>query len=72
MSPPTTNMKQLQSFIGSVTFYWDMWPRQSHILTPLTELTGHKKFRWTDVHQHAFDSMKALIVVDALLYYPRS
>jgi len=69
MAPPK-NLKQLRSFLGSVTFYRDMWPRCSHTLAPLTELTGKKKFIWTDVHQQAFDAMKALMVEDALLCYP--
>jgi RNase H-like domain found in reverse transcriptase len=47
-----------------------MWPKQAHILVPLTELTGLKKFKWEARHQTAFEKMKALIVSDALLCYP--
>jgi RNase H-like domain found in reverse transcriptase len=47
-----------------------MWPRRSHILAPLTELTGKKAFVWEDKHQQAFEQMKALIAMDALLAYP--
>jgi hypothetical protein len=39
------------------------------ILAPLTELTG-KKFIWTEVHQKAFEHMKAVVTQDALLRYP--
>lgn len=67
---PPQDMKQLRSFIGAVTYYRDMWPRRSHILAPLTELTGTKHFIWTDVQQKAFDQMKAIIARETLLYYP--
>ena len=64
------NIKQVRSFIGAVTFYRDMWPHRSHILAPLTELTGHAPFVWSKCHQHAFDQMRSLLAEDVLLHYP--
>jgi RNase H-like domain found in reverse transcriptase len=65
-----TNIKQIRPFLGMVGYYHDMWPRSSHMLAPLTELTGKKAFIWEDKYQQAFEQMKALIATDALLAYP--
>jgi RNase H-like domain found in reverse transcriptase len=65
-----TNIKQILAFLGMVGYYRNMWPRHSHILSPLTELAGKKAFVWEDKHQQAFEQMKALIAMDALLAYP--
>jgi RNase H-like domain found in reverse transcriptase len=65
-----TNIKQIRAFFGMVRYYHNMWPCCSHILAPLTELTGKKTFVWEDKHQQAFEQMKALIATDALLAYP--
>jgi RNase H-like domain found in reverse transcriptase len=64
------NIQQVRSFIGAVTYYRDMWSRCSHILAPLSNLTGKGTFLWTSIHQQAFDTMKALMVEDVLLRYP--
>jgi hypothetical protein len=69
MQPPE-NTKQTRSFIGAVSFYRDMLPRRSHLLAPLTNLTGKVTFRWTHEHQKAFQIMKALIAQDCILRYP--
>ena len=39
-----SDLGQLGSFLGMATNYCDMWPRCSHILSPLVELIATKKF----------------------------
>ena len=71
MQPPK-NIKQLRSFLGLLNFYCDMWPRWSHVLAPLTDLTSSKSFVWTSTHQEAFNAMKAMVSKDAMLAYPHN
>jgi hypothetical protein len=66
----TKNVKQTRAFIGAISFYRDMFPRRSHNLTPLTNLTGKGNFVWNTEHQHTFQIMKALIGQDCMLRYP--
>ena len=68
MEPPT-NIKELCSFLGMVTYYRDMWPRRSHILAPLTSLLKVKEFCWGSKKQKAFSEMKALMATVAILVY---
>ena len=64
------DIKQLRSFLGLVTYYRDMWPGRAHVLAPLTDLLGTKKFKWNDECTKAFRAMKALAATDTLLAYP--
>eukprot|EP00804_Cyclotella_cryptica_P004887 CCRYP_004939-RA/>CCRYP_004939-RA protein AED:0.40 eAED:0.34 QI:0/0/0/1/1/1/2/0/530 len=78
------NVKQLRRFLGMVQYYRDNWARRSEILAPLTNLVGecgHTKvtranktkktpWRWDDIHQQAFDTVKATIARDVTLAYP--
>ena len=48
-----------------------MWPRWSHTLAPLTELTYIKRnFKWAQVEQEYFDKVKRIVARDTLLTYP--
>ena len=70
LSPPK-NKRQLRHFLGMVNFYRDMWRRRSHVLSPLTRLTGDKvKWQWGNEEQSAFDEMKKVISKEALLAFP--
>lgn len=72
LKAPTT-ATELRTFLGMVTYYRDMWPRRSHILEPLTKLSGLKKgakVEWTPELDKAFHQMKAVIANEALMAYP--
>jgi hypothetical protein len=81
---PLTGVKQLRHFLGTVQYFRDLWARRSNMLAPLTSLVGEcsqtkttkakgtKKvpWHWDEVHQRAFDHVKAIIAKDVVLAYP--
>jgi transposase InsO family protein len=69
LQPPKT-VSHLRSFIGSIQFYRDMYPRRSHILSPLTAQTGKRKLTWTPECEKAFNTAKAMLAKEAFLRYP--
>ena len=78
------SVKDIRSFLGMVQYYRDLWARRSEMLAPLTSLVGecgHTKvtranktkkraWYWDEVHQIAFDNVKATIARDVCLAYP--
>ena len=70
MSTPRTRT-ELRSFLGLVNYYRDMAVRRSHIIAPLTKLTSKKvPFKWTEIHQKAFEQIKLVLSKETLLRYP--
>jgi hypothetical protein len=81
---PPTNVKELRHFLGMVQYYCDLWARQSKMLAPLTSFVGeccqtkvtrakgNKKvpWHWVEVHQRAFDHIKATVTREVVLAYP--
>jgi putative transposase len=64
------NVSEVRSFIGAVTFYREMFPKCSHLLTPLywfTETKGRQCFHWTPECQQAFDAAKAILAKDIFI-----
>jgi hypothetical protein len=81
---PPTGVRQLRHFLGMVQYYRDLWARWSKMLAPFTLLVGEcgqtkttkakgtKKvpWHWDEVHQRAFNHIKAAITKDVVLAYP--
>jgi hypothetical protein len=79
-----TGVRQLRHFLGMVQYYRDLWARWSDMLAPLTSLVGEcsqtkptkakgtKKvpWHWDEIHQRAFDHVKATTAKDVVLAYP--
>ena len=77
-------VKDLRSFLGMVQYYQDLWARHSEMLAPLTSLVGecghttvtkanktkNRAWYWDEVHQIAFDNVKATIARVVVLAYP--
>ncbi len=77
-----SGVKQLRHFLGMVQYNRDLWARRSNMLAPLTSLVGEccqtkttkakgtKKvpcWHWDEVHQRAFNHVKATTAKDVLL-----
>jgi hypothetical protein len=53
-----TSPTQVRSYLGSISFYRDMWKDRAHILAPITALVSDKvPFKWTAEHDKAWDTM---------------
>ncbi len=77
-------VKQLQHFRGMLQYYHDLWARRSKMLAPLISLvrecgqtkvtnakgTKNVPWHWDEVHQKAFDYVKATIAIEVALAYP--
>ncbi len=75
------NVKELRHFLGMMQYYHDLWARLSEMLAPLTSLVGEcgqtkitrakgtKKapWHWDEVHQRAFNHVKATIAREVVL-----
>lgn len=71
IAPPKTKTK-LRSFIGLINYYRDAWIRRSDILAPLANLTGKtSEWKWTNVEQEAFDTIKRIVAHEVLLSFPQ-
>ena len=53
-----TKVKNVESFLGFVNFYWCFIQNFSHIAKPLNKLKGKKGWKWDKEHQQAFEELK--------------
>ena len=56
-----------------VHYYRDMWPRQSYLLSPLTEASSGPKGRkifWNDALEILFKEINCVVYSETLLSYP--
>ncbi len=81
---PPTYVKELRHFLGMVQYYRALWARRSEMLAPFTSLVGEcgqtkvtrakgtktVPWHWDEVHQRAFNHVKATITRDVVLAYP--
>ena len=69
---PTTTT-EARALIGMVQYYRYVWPRQYHIISPLTkEYIGPKgrKIFWHDALEDSFKGLKCMVSAENFLSYP--
>ena len=68
--PQPKNIKELQSFLGSVNYLSKFIPHLSSFRKPLQDfLKSSNEFFWLKVHDEAFKTLKSAIVKDVTLKY---
>ena len=66
-----TNIRQVRGFLGTVNFIKNHIRQRAAIMQPITELTKKDvRFRWTNLEQEAFDTIKARVAESVMLSYP--
>jgi hypothetical protein len=69
-APAPSNVSQLKSTLGLITFYHNHLPNVSTILHPLHQLLQkNKKWNWDDKCNTAFNKVKQLIAADSCLIH---
>jgi len=69
--PIPTNEKEVKSFLGLSGYYRRFVPGYGQIAKPLTTLLKKDViFKWTDLCQEAFDTLKKILTTEPLLQYP--
>ncbi|XP_054257143.1 uncharacterized protein K02A2.6-like [Macrosteles quadrilineatus] len=67
---PPTNLTELRSFIGFVSYYSRFIPKAADLMRPLYDLMKkNKTFQWTQNADTAFNAIKKEIVSDRVLDY---
>ncbi|KAK3093847.1 hypothetical protein FSP39_020940 [Pinctada imbricata] len=70
--PIPTSAKQLRSFLGLMGWFRKYIPQFASVADPLYFLLKKDvKFRWTEEHQHSFDTLRDLLVNSPILAYPQ-
>ena len=65
-----TNQKELRSFLGMITYCAKFIPNFTEITYPLRTLIKQRvTWRWTKIHQAAFDQLKSLLTSSETLAY---
>ncbi|XP_030368972.1 uncharacterized protein K02A2.6-like [Scaptodrosophila lebanonensis] len=60
---PSTNLKQLEAFMGKVNYYCNFIPNFSELSAPLNQLRRKNvEFTWGPKQQNAFDALKSHII----------
>src|SRR5258708_3446451 len=69
--PQPAKVKDVQSFIGFMNFYWRFICNFSEIACPLHVLTQKSKdWSWGAAEQQAFDALKSTITSTPMLAFP--
>src|SRR5258708_3671413 len=69
--PQPVKVKDIQSFIGFVNFYWRFIHNFSEIAHPLHTLTWKSKdWSWGAAEQQAFDMLKSAVTSAPMLTFP--
>ena len=63
------NKTEARWFIGALNYYKYLWPCRTHLLVPLSELTGSKPFSCDNRKQRAFAATKALMASNYINKY---
>jgi len=68
--PVPMSKKELQQFLGFTNFYRRFIQGYSHIVRPLTKLTGKIEFHWEEEQEIAFQELRKMIMQSPVLVMP--